>query len=288
MLDPKRKNLYMKDDVVKKLFTSTEEGREYLTKIICKVLEVPADCFKINVIHSDIGVNQNVVNSQADIVAENDEVLVNVEINSNKSESKRVKNDMYICQLLLKQIKSSKDYVKKLKKVHQINLNAFDIAGDGRFIVVSKILDVKTCKELHPLLEIHDINLEKLQNMDYTSVNEDKESLEYLLYILICNDKVDIDTMYDGDELMAKIVDVAHSITDDFDKRFYYDEEEVKRLEFQAGMEKGIKQGVEQGIEQEKSEIAKNMLEKNCDVDFISEITNLSIEDIQKLKDEPK
>jgi len=91
---------------------------------------------------------------------------------------------------------------------------------------------------------------------------------------------------------MAKIVDVAHSITDDFDKRFYYDEEEVKRLEFQAGMEKGIKQGikqgVEQGIEQEKSEIAKNMLEKNCDVDFISEITNLSIEDIQKLKDEPK
>ena len=120
--------------------------------------------------------------------------------------------------------------------------------------------------------------------MDYTNVSEDKESLEYLFYILICNDKVDIDSMYDGDELMEKIVDVAHSITDDFDKRFYYDEEEVKRLEFEAG----VKQGIEQGIEQEKLEIVKNMLKMNYDVSEISNITNLSIEDIQKLKEELK
>ena len=63
MTKVKNKNLYMKDDVVKKLFTSTEEGREYLTKIICKILGVPAKYFKINVIHSDIGINKNVVNS---------------------------------------------------------------------------------------------------------------------------------------------------------------------------------------------------------------------------------
>ena len=183
---------------------------------------------------------------------------------------------MYVCQLLLKQVKSSKDYVKKLKKVHQINLNAYDIAGDNRFVVVSKVIDVKTRKELHPLLEIHDINLEKLQNMDYTNISEDRESLEYLLYILICNDKVDIDSLYDGDELMAKIVDVVHKMTDDFDKRFYYDEEEVKRLEFQAGSE------------ERANNIAKSMLKKNYDVSEISNITNLSIEDIQRLKEELK
>ena len=116
--------------------------------------------------------------------------------------------------------------------------------------------------------------------MDYTNISEDRESLEYLLYILICNDKVDIDSLYDGDELMAKIVDVVHKMTDDFDKRFYYDEEEVKRLEYQAGMEKGI--------EQRTIEIAKSMLKKNYDVSEISNITNLSIEDIQRLKEELK
>lgn len=129
-------------------------------------------------------------------------------------------------------------------------------------------------------LEVHDINLEKLQNMDYTNISEGKGSLEYLLYILICNDKVDIDSMYDGNELMAKIVDVVHSMTDDFDKRFYYDEEEVKLLEYQASMENGS--------EQRTIEIAKTMLNESCNVEFISKITNLSIEDIQKLKEELK
>ena len=278
MTKVKKENVIMRDNVVKKLFTSTKEGRDYLTKIICKVLDIPAENFEINIIHPDIGTNVNVVNSQADVVAENNEIIVNVEINSNKAASKRIKNDMYICHLLLKQVKSSKDYLKKLKKVHQISLNAFDIAGDDRFVVVSKILDVKTRKELHPFLEIHDVNLAKLQNLDYTNISEDKESLEYLLYILICNDKADIDNMYNGDELMAKIVNVVHSMTDDFDKRYYYDEEEIKRLEFDAG--------VEQGIEQEKLKTAKAMLKKNYDISNISEITGLAIEDIQKLKEE--
>ena len=272
----------MRDNVVKKLFTSTKEGRDYLTKIICKVLDIPAENFEINIIHPDIGTNVNVVNSQADVVAENNEIIVNVEINSNKAASKRIKNDMYICHLLLKQVKSSKDYLKKLKKVHQISLNAFDIAGDDRFVVVSKILDVKTRKELHPFLEIHDVNLAKLQNLDYTNISEDKESLEYLLYILICNDKADIDNMYNGDELMAKIVNVVHSMTDDFDKRYYYDEEEIKRLEFDAGFQ----QGVEQGIKQNTIKTAKVLLEESCDIDFICKVTNLSIEEVQKLKEE--
>ena len=110
--------------------------------------------------------------------------------------------------------------------------------------------------------------------MDYTNISEDKESLEYLLYILICNDKVDIDSLYDGDELMTKIVEVVHKMTDDFDKRFYYDEEEVKRLEYQAGITDG------------KKDDAKNMLKESCNIELISRVTNLSIEDIQRLKEE--
>ena len=86
--------------------------------------------------------------------------------------------------------------------------------------------------------------------------------------------------LHEGDEIMAKVIEVVHRVADDFEKRFYYDEEEVKRLEFEAGME--------QGIEREKSEIAKKMLNESCNVEFISKITNLSIEDIQKLKEELK
>ena len=53
------------------------------------------------------------------------------------------------------------------------------------------------------------------------------------------------------------------------------------------GMEIGFKQGVEKGIEKGTKETlistAKNMKDKNIDVELISEITGLSIDEIYKL-----
>ncbi|MBQ4263863.1 MAG: hypothetical protein IJB83_06500, partial [Bacilli bacterium] len=42
-------------------------------------------------------------------------------------------------------------------------------------------------------------------------------------------------------------------------------------------------EGIEEGIEQSKVEIARNMLNENVDVFFISRITGLSIEEIKDL-----
>ena len=42
--------------------------------------------------------------------------------------------------------------------------------------------------------------------------------------------------------------------------------------------------GVEESSEQEKFEIAKKMLKKNTNIDFISEITGLTIDEISNIK----
>ena len=47
------------------------------------------------------------------------------------------------------------------------------------------------------------------------------------------------------------------------------------------GLEKGLEKGIERGIEQ----VAKNMLKKGVEIDFIMEVTNLSKEKIESLKD---
>ena len=51
------------------------------------------------------------------------------------------------------------------------------------------------------------------------------------------------------------------------------------------GINKGISKGTSQGIEQNKMDIAKKMLKENTDINFISRITDLSIEQIEKLND---
>lgn len=57
---------------------------------------------------------------------------------------------------------------------------------------------------------------------------------------------------------------------------------------FEAGVEEGIKKGIEKGIEKGKKEgiikIAKAMLEKNIPIETIMEITELTREEIEKLK----
>lgn len=52
-----------------------------------------------------------------------------------------------------------------------------------------------------------------------------------------------------------------------------------------AAREEAIRQGIEQGIEQNKREITKRLLLKNLSIDEISEITGLSREEIQKIKE---
>ncbi|MCM1370470.1 MAG: transposase, partial [Clostridium sp.] len=62
--------------------------------------------------------------------------------------------------------------------------------------------------------------------------------------------------------------------------RLLYAEEEGMK----NGMEKGIEKGIEKGSSNKAIEIAKNMLNKNFDLKTISEITNLSISEIENLK----
>ena len=50
----------------------------------------------------------------------------------------------------------------------------------------------------------------------------------------------------------------------------------------EIGMEKGIKEGMEKGIE----EVARKMLQEEIDKTIISKVTNLSLDEIEKLRKE--
>ena len=280
----KVRELYMRDKVVKKLFTSFS-GYQYLARIVCEVLELPSELFSFQIFHPSVGVNENVVNSEVDLIIEDDASIVNIEINTSNSRSIQNKNTAYFCHLILKQIKTSKDYDKVLKKVYQINLNSYDVSHEERFVTRSRLIDVETKEEVHPILEIVDVYLAKIIKTDYTIIKERNNSLEYLLYLLVCNDEKILREVYEGDSLMEKMVDEAKELTDNFDSLLYYDYDELKRQEaYELGEASGVEQGVELGIEQNKVEIALNMLKKNMDTKLICEVTGLTHDELNVIK----
>ncbi len=286
----KVRELYMRDKVVKKLFTSFS-GYQYLARIVCEVLDLPSELFSFQIFHPNVGVNENVVNSEVNLIIEDNAAIVNIEINTSNSRSIQNKNTAYFCHLILKQIKTSKDYDKVLKKVYQINLNSYDVSHEERFVTRSRLIDVETKEEVHPILEIVDVYLAKIIKTDYTIVKERKNSLEYLLYLLVCNDERILREVYEGDSLMEKMVDEAKELTDNFDSLLYYDYDELKKQEAYelgeaSGVEQGVELGIEQGIEQNKVEIALNMLRENTNSDFICKVTGLSLDEVEKLRRE--
>ena len=90
---------------------------------------------------------------------------------------------------------------------------------------------------------------------------------------------------------MEKMIDEAKILTDNFDLLLYYDREKLKKQEAyelgeEAGKEIGQEIGFKAGVSQNKKELTINMLKENANIDFISKVTGLSIDDINELKKE--
>ena len=60
--------------------------------------------------------------------------------------------------------------------------------------------------------------------------------------------------------------------------------EEIWQELFQEGFELGFKLGFKLGLEQKAQEIARNMLMKGFDIALIVEVTDLTVEQVQKLQ----
>ena len=219
----------LKDKVAKKLFTEKKVGLEYLRKIISLAIGIPMDMIDkdIKLIHPNIGVNKNIVNSEADVVLENGEFYVNLEMNYYNNETSDIKNGLYLCHLLLRQVKNAKEY-ENLKKVYQINLNSYDALGKEEFIYHSKLYEKKYHIERSDFIEIIDINLEKLRQIDYnTLIKSNDMTLEKALYLFVCDDIEKLNAIYEGDRLMKKLMKENEDLLKDFDEMLYYDRDKM-------------------------------------------------------------
>ena len=92
---------------------------------------------------------------------------------------------------------------------------------------------------------------------------------------------------------MAKIIREVKNSSDDFDNLLRYNKDVIfdsneKQEVFEDGVERGVKKGYKLGVEQKAIEDAKAMLQENCNVDLICRVTKLSLDEVEKLKEELK
>ena len=96
-----------------------------------------------------------------------------------------------------------------------------------------------------------------------------------------------------GDKSMSEVYKKLDDLSKDKYYALLYDEEEKKAYENKCILEDAIEDsyssgydsGKSDGISNEKINIAKNMLKKNMSIEDISDVTGLTIEEINNLRE---
>ena len=173
------------------------------------------------------------------------------------------------------------DQDSKIKPITQIIINNYDYFNKNDFVYVSKLIEEKYQLIRSEIIKVIDINLEYLQGKEYKDL---EKRLERLMYIFVCGDMKKVEEVCKGDEVMEKVSERLKIFEEEFDALLFYDKEEyVKACSYDQGIEFGLKQGKIEGIQQRNIEITTNLLKKNIDKKQISEITGLSMDEIEKI-----
>ncbi len=123
---------------------------------------------------------------------------------------------------------------------------------------------------------IYEINMDYYDKIWYSKNEDEIKKNQYM--IMLDLDKKELKSM-PKDKIVDKYITNVTIVNDDPEFQKYMSEEEDKK-KIQNSL---LSEAKEEGISQEKVSIAKNMLNKNMSIEDISDITGLSIEEINKL-----
>ena len=291
-----------KNDLIFK--TIMLEQPELLKEIIERIIKVKID--EIIILNSELPVTY--VRSKkriVDLLVKSKDRYINVELNSEADdEVYKIRNTTYLFNVYSERIKKGEEYIELLKKEF-IAINLSYRLKEEKIKYEYKIQDDNK-KEFINNFKIIEINMDKIKKDWYILNKKEKEEYKYL-YMLDLN-KEELKSYCGDDVLMEKYENKVRKLNEDEKFTYFLTDEEdgeniynsrLKLAEekatqrglekgMQQGMQQGIERGIEQGIEQGSKEtsinIAKEMLKKEMNIDDISEITKLSVEQIKKIK----
>ena len=266
-------NLFIRDKFAKAIFANPVNS-DYLIKYILALEQKEnIEILSYEVLYPEINTFKNLKDRVTDAygVLNTSEglVLLNTEFNCNYTNESFLKNLVYICHMLLKyaDVSSGKVYTKCI----QININNFDVYGEGKFVYKEEIFPKYRDKE-NVMLTRYNINVALLRKMSYDDIRKlNRDGLEYLSLICITNNK----KAFIGDKMMLRIVKELDAMQKNYDELIYYDPKKFHEAEMK-----------EIAIEKSNLAIAKKLIEKGSTKDFVIEITDITENQYEDLVNE--
>ena len=262
------------DAVFKAVLT---EEKEVLAEIIELVIGIPKEeVIKNGVIINSEYVRENIIETdkKSDLLISIGDNVINLEMDRRYYSGSNKKNNKYIHKIVNHY--NSKNTV-------QICFTSYkegeELKGEKKSIRKYMFQDSDGNVEDYGL-EKYKIDLEYIENKYYN--NNELTRREKIFLMFKESNREKLKEISKGDKIMDKIYKRLDKLSEDEALSLLYDEKEREEEKKQAEIEYAEEHGLNKGIKQ----TAKNMLERNMNIDVVAEITGLSLEEVIKLKED--
>ncbi len=233
--------------------------------------------------------NVNIKDKRVDAIVHTGNKKIEIEINSQNKDYLHTRSTAYICNIYQSNASVGDTYNEDIDII-QVNLT-WGLGRNNDEMKIYKIMNEKGELYVKNFI-IYEINMDYYDKIWYSKNEEEIKKNQYM--IMLDLDKKELKNM-PKDKIVDKYITNVTIVNDDPEFQKYMSEEEDKRKiqnsllseakeeGISQGYTSGINDGISKGENKKSIEIAKNMLKKNMSIEDISDITGLSIEEINKL-----
>ncbi len=268
--------VFLNDKIAKKILKNEKLGKQFSARIISDLIGADYEEVYNNITLSseEIAFSSLTIDSTADSIYYNDATYFNIEINAHNIESKPKQLESYTYQLYLGQLHTHGDY-NKLKKIVQINIDAYDLYGYNEFMYNIFLTEQKHHFIASDSIQIYHLNLDFLRQIDYNEIIQSDNKLMKDLYFLICG-KDELNFVYERvDDLMKDIIDESKKIAGYEKMHLYLTDEEMIELD--------KKHYIKVGEQKKLHEMIIKLHNNGASMDLISKSSGLPIKEIKKI-----
>ena len=278
-----KKPAVINDYIFKKIFS--KKGNESILKdFLISVLDIPIQKVETR---AEVSLERQIEENKLgrlDILAKlDDSTIVNIEVQILNKYNFIDRTMYYWSGNYYNELRAGEDY-KEVKKVIAINILDYEIFEEGPYHEIARIRRDYKNKILTDKMELHFIQIPKFLKENRGT----KTKLEQWMQFISQKDEKEVElAMKENEEIKKANEEYEYLTGDEAERRLALLREEAIRDEktmLKGSREEGIEIGRKEGKKENKIEIAKNMLKKGMEISIIAEITELSVEEIEKLK----
>ena len=272
------------DRAFKEVFLNPDNS-DLLKALLEFILKIKIDKLEIKKTELLSG-NVNIKDKRVDAIVHTGNKKIEIEINSQNKDYLHTRSTAYICNIYQSNA-SVGDTYNEDTDIIQVNLT-WGLGRNNDEMKIYKIMNEKGELYVKNFI-IYEINMDYYDKIWYSKNEEEIKKNQYM--IMLDLDKKELENM-PKDDIVDKYITNVTIVNDNPEfQKYMSEEEDKKKIQnslLSEAKETGYTSGINDGISKEKVSIAKNMLNKNISIEDISDITGLSIEEIENIKNNMK